>query len=130
MAPFIFSGGLIDGEICRHLRHGVIVDSEPVYRMWSQELFQHLNITAPEEIRVQLIGGNAKNKWRIIKERCQLSQTAEDLIKFQHTFFHSKEFYFGDILFPGVRTLIQNLKREGIKIALASSSDKGRIYKV
>ncbi|WP_420909477.1 HAD family hydrolase [Bacillus infantis] len=36
----------------------------------------------------------------------------------------------GDILFPGVHTLIQNLKREGIKIALASSSDKGRINRV
>jgi beta-phosphoglucomutase len=109
---------------------GVIVDSEPVYRVWNQELFQHLNINVPEEIRAQLIGGNAQNKWRIIKEHCQLSKTVEELIDFQHTFFHSKEFHFGDILFPGVRTLIHNLKREGIKIALASSSDKGRINRV
>ncbi|MFY2157203.1 HAD family hydrolase [Cytobacillus firmus] len=109
---------------------GVIVDSEPIYRMWNQELFQHLNISVPEEIRSQLIGGSARRKWTLIKEHCNLRQTVEDLIHFQHGFFQSKKFYFKDILFPGVRTLTEDLKREGTSIALASSSDRGRINRV
>jgi HAD superfamily hydrolase (TIGR01549 family) len=109
---------------------GVIVDSEPVYSIWNQELFQHLNITVPQEIRSQLIGGSVKSKWKLIKEHCELSQTVEDLIQYQHGFFRSKEFFFGDILFPGVRALTDNLKRKGISIALASSSDRDRINRV
>ncbi len=109
---------------------GVIVDSEPVYRKWNQELFQHLNITVPEEIRAQLIGGSAKRKWTLIKEHCKLTQTIEELIHFQHGFFQSKKYHFKEILFPGVRTLIANLKNQGISIALASSSDRDRINRV
>lgn len=109
---------------------GVIVDSEPVYRMWNQELYQHLNITVPQEIRSQFIGGSTKRKWSLIKEHCELSQTVEDLVQSQYGFFRSKEFFFGDILFAGVRTLTENLKSKGISIALASSSDRGRINRV
>ncbi|WP_137744108.1 HAD family hydrolase [Robertmurraya siralis] len=109
---------------------GVIVDSEPVYRIWNRELFQRLNITVPEEIRAQLIGGSTKRKWQLIKEHCRLSQTVEDLIQYQYEFFRAKPFNFKDVLFSGVLPLIVELKSNGISVALASSSDKERINRV
>lgn len=66
----------------------------------------------------------------LIKEHCKLPQTIEELIHFQHGFFQSIKFHFKEILFPGVRTLIDNLKNQSISIALASSSDRDLINRV
>ncbi|XOQ15510.1 MAG: HAD family phosphatase [Shouchella clausii] len=109
---------------------GVIVDSEPVYRLWNQELYQQLKISVPEEIRAQLIGGSTKRKWQLIKAHCGLSQTVEDLVQYQYEHFRSKEFCFKDIQFSGVLPLTESLKSNGIKLALASSSDRDRINRV
>ncbi|MFP7333130.1 HAD family phosphatase [Shouchella clausii] len=109
---------------------GVIVDSEPVYRLWNQELYRQLKISVPEEIKLQLIGGSIKRKWQLIKEHCGLSQTIEELIQYQYESFQGKEYCFKDIQFPAVRPLIESLKSNGVRIALASSSDRERINRV
>nr|WP_263324313.1 HAD family phosphatase [Neobacillus sp. Marseille-Q6967] len=109
---------------------GVIVDSEPIFKKMNEELFQKLNIRVSEEIRSQFIGGSAHRKWRLIKEHCDLTESIEVLIKYQSDFFRTKNVRFEEILFPGVRPLLESLKREGIPIGLASSSDRERINQV
>lgn len=109
---------------------GVIVDSEPVYRLWNQELYQQLKIFVPEEIRLQLIGGSTKRKWQLIKDHCGLSQTVEDLTQYQYEYFQAKQFCFKDIQFPAVLPLTESLKSNGVRMALASSSDRERINRV
>jgi len=109
---------------------GVIVDSEPVFKALNKELFQTLNITVPEDIQSQFVGGSAYRKWRLIKEHCGLTQTLEELISYQRRFFQTKEILFEELLFSGVRHLLERLKSNNIPMALASSSDKERINKV
>lgn len=109
---------------------GVIVDSEPVFKALNKELFQTLNITVPEDIQSLFVGGSAYRKWRLIKEHCGLTQTLEELISYQRGFFQTKEISFEELLFPGVRPLLERLKSNNIPMALASSSDKERINKV
>jgi beta-phosphoglucomutase len=107
---------------------GVIVDSEPLYTRWNQQMFIQLDIEIPKDIRSQCVG--AKRKWSIIKEHCGLSQPLEELLQYQKDFFRGQPYHFGDILFSGVRPLLESLKNEGIKLALASSSERERINRV
>ncbi|GLB60149.1 HAD family hydrolase [Cytobacillus sp. NCCP-133] len=109
---------------------GVIVDSEPVFKNLNEELFKELNISVPDEIRLQFIGGSANRKWRMIKEHCGVTQPLEDLISYQQKFFRFKNVHFDKILFPGARPLLENLRKQKIPTALASSSDRERIDKV
>lgn len=109
---------------------GVIVDSEPVYHNWNQELYKDLNITVPLILKPQIIGTGVRSKWNLIKQHCEISQTVEELIQYQQRFFRSMKVNFEDILFPGVKPLIKNLKKDKVSIALASSSDKERINRV
>ncbi|MBP3039849.1 HAD family phosphatase [Bacillaceae bacterium Marseille-Q3522] len=109
---------------------GVIVDSEPVYAGWNEEMFRQLKITVPDEIKVKLIGGSTRRKWERIKEHCTLSQSIEELVQFQKQFFRDKDYPFHEILFPGVKPLLDELKNNQVPVALASSSNKNRINKV
>ncbi|PLR75968.1 phosphatase [Bacillus sp. V3-13] len=109
---------------------GVIVDSEPVFKTLNKELFQKLNIIVPDVVQSQFIGGSANRKWALIKQFCNVTQPLDELIKYQKDFFNSKEVRFDEILSPGVRPLLETLKREGVPAALASSSDRDRINNV
>jgi beta-phosphoglucomutase len=109
---------------------GVIVDSEPVFKALNKELFQTLNITVPEDIQSLFVGGSAYRKWRLIKDHCALTQTLEELISYQRVFFQTKEIPFEELLFPGVRPLLESLISKNIPMALASSSDRERINRV
>ncbi|MFC0272614.1 HAD family hydrolase [Metabacillus herbersteinensis] len=109
---------------------GVIVDSEPMYQNWNHQLFEELNITVPVQIRSQFVGISPKRKWHLIKEHCGITESIEELVLNQRRFFGDKSVNFKDILFPGTLPLLELLKGKGIKLALASSSDRERINSV
>ncbi|GAB1796534.1 HAD family phosphatase [Priestia megaterium] len=52
---------------------GVIVDSEPVYRIRNKDTFKKLGIEVDEDTQLNFIGGTAKRKRTILKEQFSLS---------------------------------------------------------
>lgn len=109
---------------------GVIIDSEPVYRMWNKDLFKELQIEVDEETQLSIIGGTAKRKWNILKDKFLLPHSIEELIQIQNSVFSKKEWNFKQLLFPDALPLLKQLKEAGIPAALASSSEKKRINAV
>ncbi|MCM3569867.1 HAD family phosphatase [Neobacillus mesonae] len=109
---------------------GVIVDTEPIYRRYNQEIFKKLDIQVDEITQRSYMGGTAKRKWSIIKEKYSLPQSVEELIALQRTIFSQKEWDYKQLLFPEVLLLLMSLKKHGIPTALASSSEMRRIQTV
>lgn len=108
---------------------GVIVDSEPVYDQWNEELFNELKIAVDEETRKSFIGVSARRKWEILKEKFSMGQEIEELLDLQkHTF--SQEWDFKKVLFPEVVPFLENLREAQIPMAIASSSEHHRINQV
>jgi len=109
---------------------GVIVDTEPVYRRYNQEIFKKLDIQVDEITQRSYMGGTAKRKWSILKEKYSLPQTLEELIELQRTIFSQKEWNYKQLFFSEALPLLKSLKKHGISTALASSSEMRRIQTV
>ncbi len=102
---------------------GVIIDSEPLHYRVDNMIFDKLGITLSYEERKSFVGIDNMRMWRWIKKKCNLHETVDDLIKLSDLMRNS---FFRDIdtLKPvaGTVELIRELKQQGIKTALASSS--------
>ncbi|MGG1216584.1 HAD family phosphatase [Priestia endophytica] len=109
---------------------GVIIDSEPIYRSWNKDVFKKLKIQVDEETQLSFVGGTAKRKWTILKEKFSLSPSVEELICLQNEIFSQKEWAFKSLLSPAVLPLLQELKEHRIPTTLASSSNKKKISAV
>lgn len=92
---------------------GVIIDSEPVYRQWNKDLFQELHIEVDEDTELSIIGGTAKRKWGILKEKFLLPQSIEELMQIQNDHFSKREWNFQQLLFPEVLPFLKRLQKKG-----------------
>lgn len=108
---------------------GVIVDSEPVYDRWNEELFKQLGLEVNPQTRKSFIGVSAKRKWEILKEKFTMEAEIDELLKLQKQVF-SQEWNFKKVLFPEVVPLLETLIELGIPLAIASSSEHHRIKQV
>ena len=101
---------------------GVIVDSEPAHEEVCKRRFKELNINVTDEEYSTFVGVSNKDMWTRLKENYGLKETVEELISI-HLKAIMDDFRERDEKpIPGVERLLENLKAEGIKIALASSS--------
>lgn len=108
---------------------GVIVDSEPVYDSWNEELFKELGLEVDAQTRKSFIGVSAKRKWEILKDRFTIEQEIDDLLNMQKKSF-SREWDFTNVLFPEVIPFLEKLIELKIPVAIASSSDYHRINQI
>lgn len=108
---------------------GVIVDSEPVYDQWNEDLFKQLKIAVDEETRKSFIGVSARRKWEILKKEFSIDQEIDELLELQKQVF-SQEWDFKKALFPEVVPFLEKLKEYKIPLAVASSSEHHRINQV
>jgi beta-phosphoglucomutase len=109
---------------------GVIIDSEPLYLTLNKELFKTLQIQVDEDMLHSFIGGAAKRKWGILKEKFLLIQNVEELLQLENDTFSKQKWDFKQILKPEVIPLLEKLKMQKIPVALASSSGMSRINAV
>jgi HAD superfamily hydrolase (TIGR01509 family) len=101
---------------------GVIIDSEPAHLRVCLELFKKLNIDLSEEEYGRFIGVSNTSMWTTLKQMYGLAQTIQELAE-QQARANIDDFKNGDDKpMPGILELLSNLKKEGIKIGLASSS--------
>lgn len=101
---------------------GVIIDSEPFYLVIGMELYKRLNINVTEEEHISYTGVSNPNMWTSIKNKHGLKQTVSELVSIQNK--ANIEYLEKNIEkpIPGVVNILESLSRNGIKVALASSS--------
>jgi HAD superfamily hydrolase (TIGR01509 family) len=102
---------------------GVIIDSEPKHIKFEQELFHSLGAAVNRKEHLRFIGTTSQYMWDCIKRKYKLEQTVDELVRLDR----DKYFEFlinDDSLAPisGVNELIAKLKKDNLKLAIASSS--------
>lgn len=100
---------------------GVLWDGEPLYYAAFNVVLEPLGHHLPEDEYEQIIGNSVEAAWAWVLDRFQIDQTPDD--------FYRK--YDAAVLqmlkeplepLPGVRDLVAELKRRGIRVAVASAS--------
>lgn len=101
---------------------GVIIDSEPFYLDIGMELYKRLNINITEEEHNSYTGVSNTNMWADIKNKYGLRETVNELVEIQNNAnikYLEKNL---KMLIPGVVEILESLRENRIKVALASSS--------
>jgi HAD superfamily hydrolase (TIGR01509 family) len=101
---------------------GVIIDSEPFYLVIGMELYKKLNINITKDEHCSFTGVSNTNMWTIIKNNYGLKETVNELVAIQNK--ANIEYLEENIEkpIPGVMKILESLRKNEIKIALASSS--------
>ena len=107
---------------------GVIVDTEPLHRKAYFKMFADLQISVDEALYTSFTGCATKRVCETLRDHYGLAISWEELAEskrryFKHYFDTDPDF---DLL-PGVRELIEDYHRSGIKLVLASSAHMNTI---
>ena len=101
---------------------GVLFDSEPLHVRFEEHLFRKMNITLSENQKKKLVGLGDYKVWTLLKEWLQLKEPLDQLLIYDRKqrirFFHENE----TIVMPGAEKLLEMLKADGFRLAIASSS--------
>ncbi|KGO85126.1 ABC transporter ATP-binding protein [Flavobacterium rivuli WB 3.3-2 = DSM 21788] len=110
---------------------GVVVNTEPIGYQANGELFKSLNIVVPDDIYATFIGSSDKNNMQRIKDLYNLEHTREELLDEKYKYYYEVFDKADDLeLMAGVKDLIIDLHKNGMKLILASSATKRKIDKV
>lgn len=101
---------------------GVIIDSEPLHALAAVNAMEKFGIHISIDFCYSFIGSTAKHMLEVIKENWQLSATIEELMQANDEAKKELLLKEGYPAIPGIYTLMQALRHEGYKIAIASSS--------
>ena len=103
---------------------GVLIDSEPIHKAMNDKLFRELGVEVTDEEYDHYVGTNAFFMWGDIKKKHNLKYTINELVEMDRTKYHAyitnSETKIEAIV--GINNLLIELKKKGIKIAVASSS--------
>jgi HAD superfamily hydrolase (TIGR01509 family) len=109
---------------------GVLVDSEPIHMELERVLFSQLNIVVPNTLHETFVGMAPRKVWETLKQEYGLTHTIEELLKIE------KDVKFSELqarqiyCIPAVDTLLADLKSDGYKLSVASSSPRNIIHLV
>ena len=111
---------------------GVVVNTEPLGYAANQKMYKSLGITVPDDVYATFMGNSDKNIIQKLKQLYpQLPHTHEELLEEKYKYYFDAFDNAQDLeLMPGVRSLIEDLHCNGIKLILASSASKRKIEKV
>lgn len=107
---------------------GVLVDSEPFHVQNEKLMFRKLGLDISDEEHARYMGTATDVMWeQIIRERnlpLDVAETTAQTIQQEIPYFHSLEKIEP---MPGLVNLLEKLRKSGIPMAVASSSDKAII---
>lgn len=106
---------------------GVIIDSEKIYRKIENHMFLELDIDMTEEEHRDMVGIVLKEAWRTLKDKYALEKTVEELVGWERKLYFEHIAEHGLPAVPGVRELIEDIRQNGVRLALASSSYREEI---
>lgn len=101
---------------------GVLVNSEPVHVAIEKEIFEDLGISFGDEEIHQFIGTTNTEMWGMIKAMKNLEQSSSELAKLSIDRKTDMMKTMDMEPIEGIRQLVDHLKTEGYKLAVASSS--------
>ena len=107
---------------------GVIVDSEPLHFEVNRRIMRDFGLEFSDEFFHAYVGITNEQMWADLIERYSLNTTIEELQK--EDFLLKKEVFRDLQPIKGIPELLANLKKDGIAIGLASSSEKAFIEMV
>ena len=103
---------------------GVIIDSEPTHMKLENETYKKLGIDVTGDEHHTFVGSTSQYMWEVLKNKYKLNQTLEELVEYERSIYfeylNSEECEI--FLIEGVKELIEELHKNGIKLAIASSS--------
>lgn len=106
---------------------GVIVDTEPLQFARQKEYLQHLGITIPEETLMKMIGGNKRMAFQIISDHSEEEMSFEEYYKHFTAYYAERPIDFTEILNDGIVEILEWLRSQGYRLALASSGAPEKI---
>ena len=108
---------------------GVIIDSEPLNDIFFPKYLKKMGISVPSDFFEKFKGTSSKTQWSYIIKKCDLTkpineliiECSEDYIEFTKSVPDLKPI-------AGIKELLKMLTKFKIKIAIASSASKKRVY--
>ena len=102
---------------------GTLLDSLPAWGNACADYLRTRGIELPEEMNQKIKTMSLREGAQYLKEQFNLAEPAEELI--QAALGQVRQHYATDILAkPGVLPLLEHLKKQGIRVCVATSSDK------
>ena len=102
---------------------GVLIDSEPIHVEIEKKLFDRLGIVVSETVHRSFMGASNEFMYSDIKSRFDLKESVAELMEIDESFRYD---YFNHLeiipLNEGVISLLHEIKTDGIKLAVATSS--------
>ncbi|WP_226163178.1 HAD family hydrolase [Hymenobacter terricola] len=110
---------------------GVIIDTEPIHHHAFFTQFAELGIAVTAAEYATFLGQSTRNVFQHLKQKYNLPQDVETLLLRKRELFNkSFDEDAGLDLLPGVRTLIEDLRRHDVQLVVASSASKATIARV
>jgi len=110
---------------------GVVVNTEPIGYRANQKLYNALNINVSDEVYGTFIGNSDKMIVQKLKDLYTIPLTHEELLDEKYKYYFDAFDKAEDLeMLPGVKDLIVDLHKNGMKLLLASSASKRKIEKV
>lgn len=107
---------------------GVIIDSEPIYFQIQKQVFDKLGFYVSDEEYNTFIGLGVRTIWKRLKSFRKLSQSIEELIEFNNKMILDFFKEYQEIqTIPHFREFLNSVLKEGMKVAVASSTSKATI---
>lgn len=109
---------------------GVLIDSEPVYLDMFRQFLEENNCTVDKKALYAIAGASSKQTWEFIARMWYEEIDPEEL----HQIFRKKypdfQIPYKEVVYPGIRELLDWLQGKGIILALASSSSEQSIRRM
>ena len=110
---------------------GVIIDTEPLHHHAFFTQFAELGIPVSATEYTTFLGKSTRNVFQLLKQRYHLRQDVEALVLRKRELFNKAfDEDAGLDLLPGVRALIEDLRRHNVQLVVASSAAKATIARV
>ncbi|GAB3578498.1 HAD family hydrolase [Hymenobacter daeguensis] len=110
---------------------GVIIDTEPSHHHAFFTQFAELGIPVTEAEYATFLGKSTRNVFQYLKEKYHLAPDVETMLQRKRELFNKAfDEDAGLDLLPGVRTLIEDLRRHDVQLVVASSASKATIARV
>lgn len=109
---------------------GVLIDSEPVYLNMFRQFLEENNCIINQKALYAIAGASSRQTWEFIAQMWYEKIDPEEL----HQIFRKKypdfQIPYREVIYPGIRELLDWLKGKGIILALASSSSGQSIQRM
>ncbi|MEY8356029.1 HAD family phosphatase [Lachnospiraceae bacterium 54-53] len=101
---------------------GVIIDSEGIYLQYQLEFARRKNPEVKAEQLFPMVGATKRESWEVLKKAVNNGQTWEEL----RNEFRQRDIYseidYREIFRPEIKEVLEQLKKDGYRLALASST--------